>query len=429
MTGRPAASPFRSRLIELCPFHYGWIILAAGTFGAFMTSPGQTQGVSAFFDPMAASLGLSRTTVSFAYTIGTLAGVLPAPLIGKWIDHRGPRVVVGMAAAALAAACAFMAVVHSAAVLLLGFAFLRGAALSGLSLVSLHIVNLWFVERRGRATAVASLGLAAGSFTFPVVANWLISAYGWRSAYLVVAGIVLTTMLPIGLVFFRDRPERFGLQPDAGLAPRRDVPVTPEQNATRHEALRTGTFWVLSAASFLSNAIGTGLLLHHFSLMAAAGIERTTAAAVFTPFAVVQAGAMLATGVVLDRVAPLRVVPMSMAMLGASAAGAVLVAGVGQAWLYAAGLGLAIGMHQAVNAMAYAHYFGRGHLGEIRGVTFLAGISGAAAGPLPFALSVERFGTYAAATWTAAALCVVVALTAVVHARRSVRATSRPDRS
>jgi hypothetical protein len=71
--------------------HYGWIILGAGTFGSFMTLPGQTAGVSVFFDPITADLGISRTSASIAYAVGTLAGILPAPVIGRWIDRRGPR--------------------------------------------------------------------------------------------------------------------------------------------------------------------------------------------------------------------------------------------------------------------------------------------------------------------------------------------------
>jgi hypothetical protein len=64
------------------------VILASGALGSFMTLPGQTQGVSVFFDPVAASLNLSRADMALAYTLGTLTGTLPAPLVGQWIDRR-----------------------------------------------------------------------------------------------------------------------------------------------------------------------------------------------------------------------------------------------------------------------------------------------------------------------------------------------------
>src|SRR5947208_2892889 len=104
--------------------HYGWIILAAGTFGSFMTLPGQTAGVSVFFDPITADLGISRTWASTAYAAGTFAGILPAPVIGRWIDRRGPRLTATIIAASLAMACAYMAFVQSGIMLLLGFALL-----------------------------------------------------------------------------------------------------------------------------------------------------------------------------------------------------------------------------------------------------------------------------------------------------------------
>ena len=122
--------------IKTFPVHYGWIILAAGAFGSFMTLPGQTAGVSLFLDPITAELDMSRTSASSAYAAGTLAGILPAPLIGRWIDRRGPRLTATIISAALALACAYMAFIQSGLALLVGFALLRGAAIGGLSLVS-----------------------------------------------------------------------------------------------------------------------------------------------------------------------------------------------------------------------------------------------------------------------------------------------------
>jgi MFS family permease len=263
------------RLTRESAIHYGWVILAAGTFGSFMTLPGQTAGVSVFFDPITADLGISRTWASIAYAAGTLAGILPAPIIGRWIDKRGPRLTATIIAGGLALACAYMALVQSGIMLLLGFALLRGAAIGGLSLVSQQVVNLWFVQRRGIAAA-ASLGLAAGSMIFPQLIDFLISLCGWRDAYLVLALLVALTILPVAAVLFRDRPEKFGLTTDAGLPPAKKE-IREEPSFTRDQALRTGVFWLLTAVAFLTNAIGTALLLNHFSIMKTAGITRDSA--------------------------------------------------------------------------------------------------------------------------------------------------------
>jgi MFS family permease len=303
--------PVRAKLPAI---HCGWVILGAGTFGSFMTLPGQTAGVSVFFDPITTELGISRTTAAIAYAAGTLAGILPAPAIGRWIDRRGPRLTAAILASGLASACAFMATVQSTLMLLIGFALLRGAAIGGLSLVSQQVVNLWFVRRRGIAAAAASLGLAAGSMVFPQAIDFLISLVGWRGAYLALAGFVALSILPVAVLLFRDRPEKFGLAPDAGLVSTAEDPW-PEPSFTRQRALRTGVFWLLCAAGFLTNAVGTALLLNHFSIMQNAGVPYADALTLLALAGGVQAAATLGTGLLVDRNEPRRLVPLAMSML------------------------------------------------------------------------------------------------------------------
>jgi MFS family permease len=135
--------------MRFVPIHYGRVILLGGAVGSFMTTPGQTAGVAPFFDPVARDLGLSRAALATAYTIGTLAGVLPAPLVGRWIDRRGPRLTATVIGLALGVACVVMALSSSVLFLTMAFAALRGSAVGALSLVSQHVINLWFVTRRG----------------------------------------------------------------------------------------------------------------------------------------------------------------------------------------------------------------------------------------------------------------------------------------
>jgi MFS family permease len=414
-----------SRLIAASPIHYGWVILAAGTFGSFMTLPGQTAGVSVFFDPVTADLGISRTWASVAYAAGTLAGILPAPIIGRWVDRRGPRLTATIIAIGLVLACAYMAAVQSGLMLLVGFALLRGAAIGGLSLVSQQVVNLWFVRRRGIAAAAASLGLAVGSMVFPQLIDLLIALYGWRGAYLALAALVALTMLPVAALLFRGRPETFGLTTDAGLPPAVTA-SRDEPSFTRPQALRTNAFWLLCAIGFLTNAVGTALLLNHFSIMETAGITRVDALQVLAFYAVVQAGVTLGTGALLDRYEPHRLVPLAALALAAATALPAIGTGVVVSWLYALCLGGAYGAQQAIGAAGYAQYFGRDHLGAIRGTSFVFGISGAAFGPLPFAASVDWTGSYAAALLGSCALCVVCGAASFIVRRPAPQ--ERPSR-
>jgi MFS-type transporter involved in bile tolerance (Atg22 family) len=96
-----------------------------------------------------------------------------------------------------------------------------------------------------------------------------------------------------------------------------------------------------------------------------------------------------------------------MLMLALASALPAVGSGVAISVVYALSLGGAYGSQQAVNSAGYAQYFGRDHLGAIRGASFVFGIAGAAFGPLPFAASVDWTGSYAAVLIGSCVLCTV----------------------
>jgi hypothetical protein len=127
----------------------------------------------------------------------------------------------------------------------------------------------------------------------------------------VVLGVALVaTMLPVGLLFFRGRPETYGLSPDLGAPLRRKAVSEPA--FTRAQAIRTAAFWTVSIANVLTNALGTGLLLNHFDLLARGGVGRDAAVVVFAPLAVAQVLAAVAIGPLVDRFVPHRLLVLPM---------------------------------------------------------------------------------------------------------------------
>ena len=122
-------------------------------------------------------------------------------------------------------------------------------------------------------------------------------------------------------------------------------------------------------------------------------------------YAGLQAVVTLGTGALLDHYEPHRLVPIAMLMLAAVCALPAFGSGIVISWLYALCLGGAYGSQQAIGAAGYAQYFGRDHLGAIRGTSFVFGIGGAAFGPLPFAASVDWTGSYSVVLVCSCVLC------------------------
>ncbi|MGV3722854.1 MAG: hypothetical protein ACO1SX_18285, partial [Actinomycetota bacterium] len=224
--------------------------------------------------------------------------------------------------------------------------------------------------------------------------------------------LVAHIILPVGDAFFRERPEVFGLRPD-GHNPPAGAEALEESAWTLPEARKTAIFWLLILASLLPSALGTGLIFHHFSIMAHNGVSRAAAAAVFVPIAGIAASTNLLSGMLLDRVQPRILLIGSLALLAAALVTATRVTGTQTAWLYAALLGTMQGMQGAISGSAWAYYFGRTNVGAIRGFAFTIMVGGSALGPLPFAWGVEAFGTYTPVLTATAALPFAAAIWAL----------------
>lgn len=383
-----------SRLINRVGGRYSWVVLLAGTIGFGMTVPGQTVGVAVFLDWIIDELDLTRSTVSGLYTVGTLVGSFSLPFIGRTIDRTGPRRAVIVIGIGFALACVYMGFVAGLVTLAIGFALIRALGQGALSLVSTHAINLWFVRRRGVAIGLAGLGMAGATATMPLFINWLIGEFGWRVAYPLLGLMVALVVIPIGGGLFRFAPERYGRQPDGRKHETGEDVAATERNLSLSEARKTITFWLFATGSFLTAMLGTGLVFHHFSIMSGNGVGRTLAASVFVSFGIVQAVSTLATGWLLDRVPPRFLLAVAQAATAGALVMATFVTSGAMLIAYGLILGVMQGMSGAITLTVYPHYFGRAHLGAIKGIVTTIGVAGTAAGPLIFSLGLDFSGSY-----------------------------------
>lgn len=402
----------QSRAIARSPVYYGWVVLAAGTLGMMMSLPGQTFAISVFLDPLMAELGLGRSLVSTLYMAATLGGAFLLPALGRWLDSVGPRIGITVVTTLFGLSCLGMGRVDGAFTLLLGFFAVRFLGQGSMTLVSQHVINQWFVRRRGFALGLSGVGMALANAGFPLAIAAAIATVGWRSTYMGLGLILLFVMLPIGAGLYRHRPERYGLVPDGHAPSGSDASPAPEAEWPRAQAIRTATFWVFALGNVAVAGLATALVFHHFSIMAASGVSRETAALVYLPLGVMAAASNMLGGLALDRFSPRPVLMAAMAALTAAFGFVGLADGPLSVMAYGAVLGLAMGTSGAVSATAFAHYFGRRHLGSIKGVGSTITVAATALAPLPFALAFDLTGGYGVALWVSVILPVAIAIAA-----------------
>ncbi|MER3403846.1 MAG: MFS transporter, partial [Chloroflexota bacterium] len=72
----------------------------------------------------------------------------------------------------------------------------------------------WFVREYRRAMLVVTVAAGFASTIFLPLSAWLVERAGWRTALLVLAGILAVTTIPPHALVLRRRPEDVGLHPD-----------------------------------------------------------------------------------------------------------------------------------------------------------------------------------------------------------------------
>jgi len=382
------------------PIYYGWAILAAGTVGVTMTSPGQTYIVSMFIEPIIRDLGLSRSVVSTLYMIGTVGNAVLLQVIGvgRIIDRRGPRVVALLSAVLLGGACIYMGFVSTAMMLVIGFVALRFFGQGSLSLASSTMINQWWVRRRGTIRGLQGSVTAAITSVLPGLVIALIGAVGWRSAYVVLGGASIALMAPIAFLLFRRRPEDHGLLPDgrtAGKGLDEESSAGTEASFTLGQALRTPLFWMLACGTATMSMLGTGLIFHMASIVTDQGLAASIAAAVFVPLGLTQAILRLPIGVVVDLVSPKIVLAVGLVLQAIVLWMAPRLTTTTSALVYGGVFGAMQVAWGATGAVMWAKYYGRLHLGSITGAAVSIAIVGTALGPLAMGLARDLMGTYA----------------------------------
>ncbi len=344
---------------------YGWRVVLYASIALALTGPGQTFGVSVFVNPMIDDLGISRTTMTTSYLIGTLVGALALPWIGQAIDRYGVRRVMIIVGALFGAFLIAMSFVSGIVGLTAGFIGIRMMGQGALNLTATTSVALWFTRKRGLAMGIVTAVGAVGMTLVPLLGESLIADYGWRQTW-VIEGLVVWAV--------DGSDDVWGVK--------------------RSEALRTGFFWLVTAAVATISAIITAVVFHQIDLLGSRGLTPTEAAANFIPQTVATLIATLGIGALADRFSPRVVLATSMVMLaGGLALGTAVTPGF-VAISFGMLIGAAGGAMRVVEATELPRYFGTLHIGAIRGVVTSVGIAGAAVGPLAFSLIHDITGNY-----------------------------------
>jgi sugar phosphate permease len=283
--------------------YYGWWLLAASVGAMALGSGVSLWAFGLYVGPLEREFGWSRSEVSLAFSISLLISGLCSPLVGRWVDWRGPRSAIIVGSIATAATYVLLATTEE---------LWQWYAYSSVNAVArqlmffipfMALISRWFDRRRGIAVSILGTGFSLGGFLVLPLMGLVIEAVDWRGALVVSAAAVAAVFTPIGIFVVRNSPADIGA-PVEGMPQSAGEPsmTTPATGVTLREALRLPLFWTLSIALTLFFFGMFGWLVHQVPFYEANGISRLTAATIVSVAAGLSIVSRLAVGLIADRV-------------------------------------------------------------------------------------------------------------------------------
>jgi MFS family permease len=346
--------------------HYAWIVAAVGLV-TLVTAAGFRSTTGILIVPLQNEFGWSRATISVAVAINLVVYGLGGPFAAALVERFGMRRVIVVAVLGISAGSGLSVLMDEPWQLDVLWGLVNAAATGAISVpLAAMIANRWFVRRRGLITGLLTASNATGQLIFLPVLAWIVEQWGWRYAAGTAAAVALVVVLPLALLFIRDRPYDLGLAPygSTELEPPPPSAGNPFGVTVRvlKDVSRTPAFWLLAGSFFICGASTNGLIGTH--LIPAAmdhGFGEVGAASLLATIGVFDIVGTTCSGWLTDRHDPRILL----------------------AWYY----GL-----RGLSLLALPYVFGSPHFGLLLFVVFY-GLDWVATVPPTVALTAEIFGT------------------------------------
>lgn len=393
--------------------YYGYWIVVAGFVTQFVAVGMSNYIVGSFLIPMTEEFGWSRAEFSLSRSIGQVVLACTGFVIGSYIDRYGGRRFIIAGAFILSAATYSLGNITSLGqwLLLNGLMLTAGAALIGNLVVNVTL-GKWFVERRGRAVALAGMGISLSGIILPMLSTWMVDEFGWRASWKLLGMAAGLLTLPMAFIMRRS-PEDHGLHPDGkseeemllghGAAAKADF----ENSMTRAQAMRTSSFYFLVLAFGLFQISITVMLIQTIPLMTDAGYSRLIASTMISLASVPAFLSKPLWGILIDRYSPRKLAALGAAVTGSAVMLIVFsVANKLDLLVYVGFLSMGIGWGGLLplQEVIWATFFGRRYLGSVRSTAMPFTFGMSALGPVLVAYYYDLVGNYDLAL-LAIALC------------------------
>lgn len=283
--------------------------------------------------------------------------------------------------------------------LYIAFGLLPIIGMGALAITWTQLVNLWFIQHRGLALAIALSGTGITAATVPGLMATVIDRYNWQAAFVLLAAMNIL-IIPLVWLWFKLPQAQAATKPVPNGSPATAQPADARsQLALLGLSFKAGfvtrRFWTCNLAMCLVVSAVIGMVTNTMPILRDRGFSAAEAGLIFSFFGMALIVGRLMVGFFLDRIWPPAVAAVSLLLpsmgcvLFLSDSNDVVVMAAAVAMV-----GVGTGAEFDIAAFLIARYFGMKDYGRLMG--FHQGLItvASALAPLLFAVMYQRSGSY-----------------------------------
>ncbi len=376
---------------------YGWWVVGALCTVMFLSSGAAFYAMGVFVVPFQDEFGWSRGQISVALSLSALISGLFGPLAGALVGRVGARRLMGIGGVMLGISLGLLGLTRSLAYFYVMFMIMAAWRSSTMIVPVGVIVANWFDRRRGLALGFTTAGIGLGGLVFAPLAALLIDAVGWQATFFIEGGIIVAVMAPLAAFVIRQHPSEMGLLPDGAeeVVDGRTGEGAAGDGWSLGEALRTPTFFSVSAAFSLAFATLGAVLIHVVPFLEDQGFSSAKAGLILGCVSGIGVFGKIASGYLADRVSP-RLVAAGVFLMQAVGLAVLLQSGgtVLGVIVFAVVFGYSMGAVVALQPMMAVHCFGMASIATVLGAMVAVTSAFNALGPITAGFVYDATGAY-----------------------------------
>jgi len=239
--------------------YYGWYIVAISLVLQLLTIGTTMNSFGMFVLPASEDLGLSRANANTGLILINLGMAALAPVVGRMLDIFPIRRIMATGAVFFGGSFIILGLSRNIWLSAFALAIPLPLGIAGVGhLATTVVVARWFEAQRGRAMALAMMGMSLGTVVMAPTIGILIEAMGWRMC-LIVLGAAFTCIFLLLVPFMREKPGPDDVEPKPSRSAGESRPAAPPRADARPltiaQVLRMPIFWMLSFSVAMALAV------------------------------------------------------------------------------------------------------------------------------------------------------------------------------